>query len=259
LAKKSKPGFTLVELMAVLIIIGVVCAIAVPGIVEVRYRNILADTVNNVQVAAIQARSLALQTRRAAVLEVREDKVWVNLLQGCGCDTPVDTGCISNTGIAGNGEVLLYDRVAGVGTSFAEEAGVGMCLGGARTLPDISGNNDSLTGGTCPTDPLVMESVDDDGFALCYTGRGELYVRAVKDVASECPIPDAGTGGGLTWLRTCSASDTAAVVDGDLKLYDGAVIVFNRYESAHCKGNKKDVRRALFFPTTGSPYSGVAP
>ncbi len=243
--KKHETGFSLIELVVVLSMVAILTAIAVPGIRQMRYRDALVESTNDYQEGGVRARTLALQTRQAAVLEVRGDKIWVNLLSGAFCDSDLERRCMRgfNAAFSDGHAYIAPDG------SLRETAGVAMCGGAGRT---ISGTGD---GATC-TETLF----DTTGFALCYTGMGELYVRSGPDPAMEC----SGSSQEQTvtnWVRSCGSPEPVSVgfEDGSAyELHDGAMMVFNRYEHGYCGGEHDDVRRAVFFPSGGAPFNKVA-
>ncbi|MDJ0762307.1 MAG: prepilin-type N-terminal cleavage/methylation domain-containing protein [Myxococcota bacterium] len=241
--QKNKPlGFTLVELMIVVVIVAIVCAVTVPGIVSVRYRNTLTEMTNNIQEAGVIVRSLAMRTRHAAVLEVRTDRVWVNLLAGAGCSANIETRCLTKySGTDDIGEMSLTQ-------GLAQSAGLAMCGGGAR-VAQAGGS-----GETCEARDLGREA-----FAFCYSGSGELFIREGGDANMVCD------GGSLepastTWIRSCGRQTTQSIGFNDgsaFDLHDGAMIILNRYETACDSTKAEDVRRAIFFPTGGAPFARV--
>jgi len=237
MAMRTKSGFTLIELMVVLVIIAVVITLSVPGLLQVSYRNTLTRMTDNVRQATVKARDLAMKTRQAAVVEVRADSVWVNLLSRADCASDLAQRCVSSP----DGEVSLVE-------GLAEEANIEMCGGKARIL----GSN-----GDCDASLLLPNSA----FAICYSGRGELYLRPNADANMNCDqtvLTPAATG----WQRACggTAPDSNSLPDGSAyDLYDGAMIVLNRYASECSSPLPESVRRAVFLPSSGSPYAKVAP
>ncbi len=241
MAKNKQHGFSLVELMVVVVIIGVFSAMTIPGITEVIYRNSLIEVVDEVQQAAAQTRALAMQTRQAAVLEVRPTMVWVNLLQGALCeDLVIERRCLTPALTGGDGSISLLP-------GSADHAGAAMCGGFARTLDDSN---------QCKGETSLSR---DPGFALCYSGRGELFVRVGADNGTACSQNPAAPAPAQTWLQACG-DPVQQEPFGNLKMYEGAVIIFNRYGStALCSGTVHGIRRAVYLPITGAPYSKLAP
>lgn len=241
--RKNRPvaaGFTLLELMVVLVIIGVFSALAIPGIMEIRYRNTLTDSVERIRTAAGATRDFAMQTRKAVVLEVTSDGVWVNLLNDAACESEVETFCAPSLG----GYQPLYDA-----DSLGAVAGVALC-GGTVLKVESSG---------CAAGP---ELVVGDGFALCYSGAGELYYRVGADANTGCSGSNPPASGADAWVRACSVSSPVTIQFADESAYaleDGAVLMLNRYEGTACGSatDATDMRRLVIFPTNGSPYSQV--
>jgi prepilin-type N-terminal cleavage/methylation domain-containing protein len=241
-----KNGFSLLELMVVLVIIGVFSALAIPGAMEIRYRNILTDSVERVRSAAAATRDLAMQTRKAAVLEVSSDRVWINVLSDARCDDPIEKRCTTNLGGASDGSIVLWDA-----DGMRDTAGVAFCGGWS-----IGDNQGDCTGSITSAALAV-----DDGFALCYSGAGELFYRVGADTNTVC----GGTSQSLSnlpWNRACSVSsaDTVSVSFSDSSGYglgDGAVLMLNRYDpkTTLCTSAAIDNRRLVIFPTNGSPFS----
>ncbi|MDD5306827.1 MAG: type II secretion system protein [Deltaproteobacteria bacterium] len=180
--KKTSDGFTLLELMVVIVIIGIFAALAVPSITQVRYRNYLMVMVDGFTQVAGETRALAMQTRKAAVLEVRKNQAWIRTLAGAECSSATVNVNFQST-VMEDPNYLM--------------AGVGMCGGSALTD----------TGSGC-TESIELDRTT--GFGLCYTGWGELRVRpgATGTWTPSC--------GGSTQIDTGDAAgplnDGAAVV-----------------------------------------------
>jgi prepilin-type N-terminal cleavage/methylation domain-containing protein len=238
-------GFTLVEVMFVLVIIGICAAIVVPQLVDHKRTSDLTDLVNMVQETASQARSLALQTRRAAVLEVSgsQQRIWVNTLKGPQCWSGIQQTCVQTTGHANS--IAEFNLAEEPYTS----AGAALCN---VTVSVVSGAG---------TDDAACVQLDDisasSDFALCYTGGGDLYIRGAADAGASCGDGTASAGVDA-WQRVCPQIGTGASSSG-------AVLMFNRFEggaSGECSadggtGDVVDVTRAVFLPVGGAPYSRV--
>lgn len=237
---KTQQAFSLVELMAVVVIIGIFSALAIPGIMEVQDRNALTDTTAKFRSVAMKVRDIALQRQQAAVLEVMNDKSWINVLSTGSCeDTQIIQRCTTNAGApyphfeAGNA---------------ATGAGVAFC--GGKML--------ALSGSTCVEDSSNVLSVTSGaGFAVCYSGAGELWVRPGVDSGTACgstgdPDPNAD------WIRPCNSNAEIDVsfVDGSTStLRDGAIVMFNRYDGVACAAPSNDLPRFVVFPTSSVPYT----
>jgi prepilin-type N-terminal cleavage/methylation domain-containing protein len=229
--KRKERGFSLVELMVVVAIIAVFSALVIPGITRVRFRNNLSEMVNEMQQLATETRALAMQTRRAAVLEVNPNvAAWVNLLPSSNCadTTAVAQRCVFQ----------------------ADLTNISYVTAGATMCPP---NQLLLAAGS----PPVCEQSDDqpsDQYALCYSGRGELYIRDGADDNTACDADDATPNATATWTPVCDlvvANPTAGT------LTSGVAIPFNRYQNRDCTGTADDVQRVLFVPKSGAPYSKV--
>ncbi len=244
----SQDGFSLTELMIAMVIIGIFSALAIPSIMEVRYRNSLTEMVNLVERTAVQSRNISIRTRRAAVLEMTESGVWINHLQTADCWSPVIEGCLHqnalDTGIFADASAAMCGGVA-VADSADAAAGTLICS---------------------PTERILNQQ---QGFALCYSGRGELFVRTGADANTSCTAVAAATpaapvtpvAAAADWNRSCSSDPNEDPVSDTVidPLFDGAVITFNRHEGGTCEGTAISVRRLLLFPTAASPYSKVTP
>jgi type II secretion system protein H len=169
---KSEPnrGFTLIELMVVVTIIGICSAIVVPRLVEHKRTSDLTDVVNMVQQTVAQARTLALQTRRAAVVDVRGTSraISVKTLAGAKC-----TDATAQSGMA----------------SFSYSADPYQTSNSKAVL---CGATITKVSGTSCAAPAVVVGSD---FFLCYSGTGDLYFSADS---------------GATWTRACLRTDTGA-------------------------------------------------
>jgi prepilin-type N-terminal cleavage/methylation domain-containing protein len=235
---KKARAFTLIELMVVIVIIGVFSALAIPGILEVRYRNALTDTVAKFRAAAATVRDLSLQTKQAAVLEVRTDKAWINLLEGPSCNSVTNTDLMCRE---------TFDFVDP--ESSADKAGVAMC--GGRVLT-----------GDCTASAAV--ELPAGGFSLCYSGAGELFYRLGSDpsVCDDSNPPD--PTGEDTWFEPCNIATPQLVNNfkaaAELSMDDGAAIMFNRFGHGTACGNTagEDVARFVVFPTSGIPHTRIA-
>ncbi len=242
-------GFSLLELMAVVVIIGIFSALAIPGIVEIRSRNTLTDSVERIRSAGAATRDFAMQTRKAAVLEISSDGVWINLLSGPKCNDEIELRCASSLGDE-TGFISLYDS-EGIGAT----AGIAMCGGSSLSTASASET-------ACSSSVALSK---DTGFALCYSGSGDLFFRASADENTVC----GGTGSpddSAIWTRACSTSSSSAKAvsfadSTSYNLSDGAVLMLNRYpgDSLCADGSASlDIRRIIVFPTNGAPFSQVS-
>ncbi len=247
---RRDPGFSLIELMIVLVIIGVFAAVAIPSLIENQKRNELTDLTNMVEQAASQTRNLAMQTRRAAVLEFKADNMWVNRLSGAHCWSGIDRRCTFDLGQKKTNPLdpSIFDLRDP--DTYGDDNGSFMCGVEVAEL--------NAAGTAC--NAAATTKPPGDPFALCYSGDGNLWFRNSGDAATEC----AATGIPALkdqWVRSC------VIIDSGNITFNGARIKFNRFDSAtgditgdftDCADPAvMDVTRAVYVPYGGTPYSRV--
>jgi prepilin-type N-terminal cleavage/methylation domain-containing protein len=234
----SAAGFSLIELMVVLIIIAIFAALAVPQLVEVHRRNKLTDLTNMVEQSAAETRTFAMQTRRGAVLEVGTNgTIWINTLKGSDCWSDVQTRCMHNKGLDAT---TNYTNVFNMLEEHYVESGAYLC--GVEVA--------TIAGDACA---MNLEFFPGDAFALCYSGRGDLYVRSGEDVNTACDgntVPNALQD---DWSRSC------VITDQDATPYNGALLKFNRFDGqpSNCSAVSLGVTRGVHVPVGSAPYSKV--
>ena len=243
-------GLSLIELMIVLVIIGIFAVIAIPNLIENQKRNELTDLTNMVEQAASQTRNLAMQTRRAAVLEFKSDSMWVNRLSGSPCWSGIDMRCTLNLGQKKDNPLdpSIFDLRDP--DTYGDDNGSFMCGVEVAVL--------NTAGDAC--EPAATTIAPGSSFALCYSGDGNLWFRNSGDAATECT----GSGNPVAqamWVRSC-----VIINAGDIT-FNGARIKLNRFDSSASDATGaftdcadpavRDVTRAVYIPYGGTPYSRV--
>lgn len=245
--RSNSMGFSLIELMIVLVIIAIFAAVAIPQIIEKSRSNKLTDIANMVQQTTSQVRVQAMRSRRAVVVEYdgSTNQMWLNVLEGANCWSAIDNRCVHN--LDSDTFVAADDtRHFDLRSAEYQEAGVFMC--DAQVSVESSG--------ACAA-PAALSLTGQ--FGLCYSGEGDLWVRPSADDATTC----SGTGAVVAranWNKACPYRD------GEEISSDGGLLRFNRFDPEGSGGSCADgasatdfldVTRTVVVPSSGSPHSRV--
>ncbi|MBN2529829.1 MAG: prepilin-type N-terminal cleavage/methylation domain-containing protein [Deltaproteobacteria bacterium] len=249
--KAYNRGYTLIELMITVLLIAILAAVTVPKLTEIKRRNRLSDATNLVQRTIADARALAMKSRQAVVVEIRNNAMWVNLLDGADCSDNVRKRCFDlkeNDGVDATLEPAdpIHSKVY-LATDEFVDAGVAMC--DVRVA--------LVAGSAC----VVRQPASGMSIALCYNGTGQLWIRERMVGNTDCTD---GTDVDTTavWERAC-VGWLGATPSSDKKTWmSGADIRFNRFDSgtAACPAgdgaptNAVDVTRRVMVPAGGHPY-----
>ena len=264
--KKMKiRGYTLIELMVTVVLIAILAAVTVPQLNEVNKRNKLSEMTSLFQRTMAGARALAIKNRQAVVVEIRNDSMWINLLNGMACNSPARKRCFNlaeNDGVdptvaaANPGAGVVYLK-----TSDYVDAGIDMCSLRVAAV--------NTSAGTCAADAADYSS---SGAALCYNGSGQLWIRAGSGEIDANAVCNA-TGelnSAANWRKACSpwvgAGGTASSTQTDW--FSGADVRFNRFTAGtgNCPigaasaapAGAEDITRRILIPAGGHPYSKLA-
>lgn len=240
-------GYTLLELMIVLVMIAILAAVTVPKLMEVSQRNRLGELTNMFQEVVAEARSLAIKSRRAVVVEIRNGSVWVNLLDSVDCTGDIRKRCFRVVDTMGAAELDLE-------TTEFSDAGIDMCNLRIATIDAAGG--------------CVISSTDwaSSGVGLCYNGSGQLWIREDVDTNTECGKSDAPSV--TAWNKACVPWVTADAVVSAVgsTLFSGADIRFNRFSSGAgtcpvgsiTPTGAEDITRRVLVPAGGHPFVKMA-
>jgi prepilin-type N-terminal cleavage/methylation domain-containing protein len=241
-----RAGFTIIELMMVVTIIAIFAAVAAPSVIEVTQRGKLTGMTDKIEMAASAARTLAMQTNRAAVLEINGTQLWINQLQTSDCGSPILKRCVQNMGSAkdsANTNIIVVN-----GGSYGE-AGVNIC---SIRVALVDSSNKCV-----PTD------VSGNKIRICYAGNGDLMVDIKNggDAATTCSSTSAVSA--PKWQRTCAAWAGQGASPAASLRFSGVQIFLNRFKSGSgtCKvgaalsSDALDVTREVQLPSGGHPTS----
>lgn len=248
---KKKRGFTLIELMIVLVLVSILAAVTVPKLIQVSDRNKLGEVTNLFQQTVAEARSLAMKTRQAVVVEVQNNQMWINLLDGAACNAPIRKRCFHSLGAVRDAANINF---IDLNTQEFQSAGVDMC--DLRVATPNAANNGQCT---------VSADLSAGGVGLCYNGSGQLWIRTVADantVCTETNAPDANAN----WAKACVpwiAGGASAITAAGSTWFSGADVRFNRFDTGAglCPagavtppGGAEDVTRRVIVPAGGHPF-----
>jgi len=212
--KKNISGFTIIELMIVVIMIGVFAAIAADFVGESKSNDLLTKAADNIQGIAGRGRSQVMQDHRAYVFEYRAvmnriSLFWVNALVDGMCWSSIETHCIER-----------YDNLASAPAYLETDVRVSA----------IKGYAIDRTSGACQKlQPPVING------ALCFSGSGELYYRPADEQSAPCSSADTAVHSDETvWRKVCGS---------------GFHLVLNRFEH----NNPVGVERTVVFPPFDMP------
>ena len=200
-------GFTLVEMLVVLAIIGLMLGIAVPFLALSMRRNEMDRAVTTVQMSALQARSKAIERRARYALDLAEKSVTVrNVSSGATVDEPHAIPETVILVLGSHAPRLIFAAGGGLtsGTNLS-----GFLLVGARAYEGKAGGG-STTGLTVSGSPWAGKSyVNYYAVLLNGSGAGQAGLITSSD-SSSLTIDD-------TWTAPTAGDDFVIVAPNNVR------------------------------------------
>jgi type II secretion system protein H len=161
-ARKSSSGFTLIEMLVVIIIIGVIAAIAVPNFLGLLNRNRANEAMRQVEGALREAQKQAIRRGRQCTVNIDTTNKTIS--------NPATNGCLLSTRV-------LNDSVQ---------------LNSSRTTIRFSGKgnievDDTTAGSTTPTPVFVASIPNNANIQKCVVMEGFLGSIRTGDYSGTIP------------------------------------------------------------------------
>jgi prepilin-type N-terminal cleavage/methylation domain-containing protein len=161
--RKSNSGFTLVEMMVVVIIVGVVAAIAVPNFLGLLNRNRANAAMRQVEGALKEAQKQSIRTGKSCSIDIDTTNKAIK--------NPSTNGCLLS-------ERVLNDSVE---------------LKSSRTTIGFSGKGNITINGTNPAPVFVMSIPNNTNIQKCVTMEsvlGSIRTGEYSGTIPTTPLPD---------------------------------------------------------------------
>ncbi len=207
----TEAGFTLVELMVVVVIISILCVLAIPTLSHEGYERRAFTDAANVSELVREARTRAIARGLAELVVMSANSAGNTasfMLYEATSSTTSDAGVTSTTAYSSCGAPTVWPGATGTVTATL--------IDGFQIAPTSSGTNQTIEGlgnvNMRVNDPNLGTSIGSDNLYLCFTPAGRTwYGRGSAPPSSFASLASAGGIGAVTVDVTTGSFPTTGV------------------------------------------------